>query len=164
MKNIAYISIGSNIEPERNVRAAVKALRDEFGEVALSPVYRSKAEGFDGDDFLNLVARIESALKPATLSEIMNRIEYDNGRQRGSERFTSRTLDMDLLTYGDCVCEIGNLRLPRDEINKYAFVLRPLADLAPDDTHPVSRERYEDMWQAFDDLGQVLWSVELPGL
>lgn len=161
MSTRAYISIGSNIDPEQNVRASVSALRKAFGSVLLSPVYRSKAEGFDGDDFLNLVAAVDTDLKPASLSELLGEIETAHGRERGAEKFAARTLDMDLLTWGDCICELGNLRLPRDEIDRYAFVLRPLADLAPDDRHPVSRERYADLWEAFDDVGQVLWPIEL---
>ncbi|MCB1865779.1 MAG: 2-amino-4-hydroxy-6-hydroxymethyldihydropteridine diphosphokinase [Chromatiales bacterium] len=157
----AYISIGSNIEPERHIDAALRALRQEFDVRSVSPVYRSKAEGFDGEDFLNVAVAIDSALKPAPIVEILTRIEDDNGRTRGGARFAARTLDLDLLTYGDEVIDIGNLHLPRPEILRYAFVLKPLADIAGTDRHPVVGERYADLWEGFDDVGQVLWPVDV---
>jgi len=143
----AWISIGSNVEPERNVREAIAALRREFGELILSPVYRTPAEGFEGDDFLNLVAGIDTDLPPAEIRDRLHRLEDRQGRVRGTEKFASRTLDLDLLTFGSRVDP--GLGLPRDEILKYAFVLRPLAEVAPTERHPETGETYAGLWRRF---------------
>ena len=145
----AWISIGSNVEPERNVREAIAALRREFGELILSPVYRTRAEGFEGDDFLNLVVGIDTDLPPAEIRDRLHRLEDRQGRVRGTEKFASRTLDLDLLTWGDLVD--GELGLPRDEILKYAFVLRPLAEVALGERHPETGETYAGLWRRFPD-------------
>lgn len=157
----AYISIGSNVEPLRNIRAAMDDLRREFGRMEASPVYESHAMGFAGDNFYNLVARFDTTQSAYLVNRILHRIEQQNGRERGLERFSARTLDLDLILYGDLCLNASGLCLPRPDILKYAFVLRPLADLAPEECHPVSGERYVDLWAAFDKGGQALWEVKL---
>ncbi|HIE55578.1 MAG TPA: 2-amino-4-hydroxy-6-hydroxymethyldihydropteridine diphosphokinase [Chromatiaceae bacterium] len=149
----AWISVGSNIEPERNVREAVDALRREFGELVISPVYRTRAEGFEGEDFLNLVVGIDTALSPERVRERLRRIEDEQGRRRSTEKFAPRTLDLDLLTWGGLVDP--DLGLPRDEILKYAFVLGPLADVAPDETCPGTARTYASLWQSMKEKGAV---------
>lgn len=143
----AWISVGSNVEPEANVRRALENLRRHFGELVVSPVYRTKAEGFEGDDFLNLVVGIESELAADAVHALLRQIEDLQGRVRGGEKFSSRTLDLDLLTYGDQV--IPELGLPRDEILEYAFVLGPLADVAPGERHPIAGKSYAELWRRF---------------
>ena len=150
--NRAYLSIGSNIEPERHVRAAVAALNERFGPLTLSPVYQTRAVGFDGDDFYNLVVGLDTDDSAEQLAAACREIETERGRQRGSQRFSARTLDIDLLTLGNAIRDNVPL-LPRDEILKYAFVLKPLADLAPDERHPVEGRRYADLWAEFEDVG-----------
>lgn len=145
----AYVSIGSNIEPERNVRYAVAALRERFGSLAVSPVYETPAVGFDGDDFYNLVVGLDTDASPEALTDIFHAIEAEAGRRRGGARFSARTLDIDLLTWGETVRESPPPALPRGEILKYAFVLKPLADLAPDAVHPVAGRSYAALWAEF---------------
>lgn len=145
----AYASIGSNIEPERHVRHAVAALRGRFGPLAISPVYETPAVGFDGDDFYNLVVGIDTAEPPAALTESFHAIEAEAGRRRGGKRYSARTLDIDLLTWGDLVRAGPPPVLPRSEILKYAFVLKPLADVAPQAVHPVGGRTYAELWAAF---------------
>jgi len=145
----AYASIGSNIEPERHVRHAVEALRGRFGPLVVSRVYETPAVGFDGDDFYNLVVGIDTAEPPAALTEIFHAIEAGAGRCRGGKRFSARTLDIDLLTWGDLVRPEPPPVLPRGEILKYAFVLKPLADVAPQAVHPVDGRTYAELWAAF---------------
>jgi len=145
----AWISVGSNVEPEANVRRALENLRRRFGELVCSPVYRTAAEGFEGDDFLNLVVGIDTELPPEAVHALLRQIEDLQGRVSGGGKFSSRTLDLDLLTHGERV--IPELGLPRDEILRYAFVLRPLAEVAPGERHPLNGETYAELWQAFGD-------------
>lgn len=156
-----YVSIGSNIRPEQNVRAAVRALRERFGGLAVSPVYRSASVGFDGSDFLNLVVGFRTELEPLALAEELRALESAQGRVRGGEKFSARTLDLDILTYDDRVLQQGRLVLPRDEITRYAFVLRPLADLAGERLHPELGVTYAALWASFDDTQQSMEPVEM---
>ena len=144
-----WVSVGSNIERERHIRAALADLRSLFGELVVSPVYETQPVGFDGDAFFNLVVGFDTEMRPAALHRLMREIEARHGRERSGERFASRTLDLDLLTYGDAVTEEGGKALPRDEIQRYAFVLAPLADVAADEVHPRLGQTYRRLWQQF---------------
>ena len=157
-----FVGIGSNVEPERHVAQAVKLLRDRFGPLELSPFYRNPAVGFEGEDFINGVAALETALPAAELNDALDKIELACGRKRGAARFAPRTLDLDLLLYGDLVDE--SLRLPRREILEYAFVLKPLADLAPDRRHARVGKTYALLWKEFSGERGGLQAVALPEL
>ena len=142
-----WISAGSNVDKEKNIRDAIDHLAQEFGALLLSPVYLTKAEGFEGDDFLNLVIGIDTELSPKQLRQKLRDIEDRQGRIRGDNKFASRTLDLDLLTWGSLVDEAQGI--PRDEILKYAFVLKPLADVAPQETYPGGDQSYAELWKHF---------------
>ena len=157
----AYVSIGSNIEREKNIRAAVAALRRRYGTLQLSPVYQSRPVGFEGDDFLNLVAGFDTNESPLVVTQALHEIEQRHGRVRGPSRFSARTLDLDLLLYDELIRNDRELRLPRDEIAAYAFVLRPLAELAPERRHPRTGSTLGDMWRGFDAASQPLTRVPL---
>jgi len=154
-----YVSIGSNINRDRNIRAGVADLRAHFGELTLSSVYESASVGFDGDNFYNLVAGFETDEVVSKVTQILHEIENAHGRTREGPRFSSRTLDIDMLLYDDLVMHHGKLELPRDEITRNAFVLWPLAEIAPDLKHPVLKKTYADLWAAFDKDKQPLWPV-----
>jgi 2-amino-4-hydroxy-6-hydroxymethyldihydropteridine diphosphokinase len=154
-----YISLGSNIDAPRHLRAAVAALRECYGELILSPVYESEAVGFEGDNFLNLVAGLETDQDVHEVNRQLHAIEDAHGRQRNGPRFSPRTLDLDLLLYDDLILSEDKLQLPRDEITRNAFVLRPLADIAPDLRHPVTGQTMAELWQAFDKTSQRLWPI-----
>ena len=145
-----WVSVGSNIDRERHIRGAIQALRDRFGELRLSSVYETPAEGFDGDPFYNLVAGFHPDRSPAELHELLRDIEAAHGRDRVGPKFSARTLDIDLLTYDDRVTEEGGKALPRDEIVKYAFVLGPLAEVAAGERHPQLGISYGELWADFD--------------
>lgn len=157
-----YVALGSNMEAERHVAMAVQALRGRFGLLSLSPVYRNKAVGFEGSDFLNAVAGFDTALEVPALKDALNGIEQDCGRERGAARFAPRTLDLDLLLYGDTVDAAA--KLPRPEILKYGFMLKPLADIAAGLRHPVTGQTYAEHWADFEGEGGELQPVSLPGL
>ena len=145
-----YISLGSNINREQNTREGVKALREAFGELTLSSVYESDAVGFDGDAFYNMVIACEVNVPVHQANQALRDIEDQHGRDRSGPKFSSRTLDLDLLLYDDLVLDEGGLVLPRGEILKNAFVLWPLAEIAPALKHPVDGRSYEELWSQFD--------------
>lgn len=156
-----YLSLGSNIDRERYIRAGLTALEAEFGGLIVSPVYESEAVGFDGDNFYNLVVGIETYLGVGELQRVIKAIEDDNGRVRSGPKFSPRTLDIDILTYNDCVGQVEGVELPRDEILKNAFVLLPLADVAGHELHPQVKRSYADLWSDYDKQQQALWPVQL---
>jgi 2-amino-4-hydroxy-6-hydroxymethyldihydropteridine diphosphokinase len=160
-----WLSLGSNQDREASIRGAVASLLADFGELVLSSVYESPAEGFSGAPFLNLVAGIETDLGVAEIDGILRRIEDAHGRIRGPDKFAPRTLDIDLLTYGDTVGTLDGRDLPRDEILRYAFVLGPLAEVAPDEIHPGTGLTYSALWTGFRLEGQTLIPVplDIPG-
>ncbi|MBN8887037.1 MAG: 2-amino-4-hydroxy-6-hydroxymethyldihydropteridine diphosphokinase [Rudaea sp.] len=142
----AYLSLGSNLEPEKNLRAALAELRARFGAIVVSPAYRCKAVGFDGPDFFNLAVAIDTDLEPVALNDWLHALEDRQGRRRDVPRFSSRTLDVDIVLYDDLVMQgEGHLELPRSEL-KHAFVLKPLVDIAPDAVHPISGKTLATLW------------------
>lgn len=154
------MSLGSNIEPRHHLSIAIRELRHYFGPLQFSPIYESVAIGFSGAPFLNLVVSFVTAISPANIQTQLRNLENSHGRIRGGERFSSRTLDMDLILYGDLISTIPPL-LPREEILRYAFVLRPLSDLAPDAIHPILGISYRELWTAFDATDQLLTPINL---
>lgn len=145
----AYLSLGSNVEPRSHLRAAIDALRSRFGALDVSPAYRNHAVGFDGADFVNLAVGLDTTLSPEALNDWLHALEDRQGRRRDVPRFSDRTLDIDIVFYDDLVTEGGgHLQLPRKEL-RHAFVLRPIADIAPDFIHPVSGVSMAALWAAF---------------
>ncbi|MDI3322834.1 2-amino-4-hydroxy-6-hydroxymethyldihydropteridine diphosphokinase [Pontibacterium granulatum] len=153
-----YVSIGSNQDRTRYIRASLDALVERFGLLQLSSVYESEAVGFDGDNFYNLVAGFSTDLPVGELSRLLKRIEDDNGRCRKGPKFSGRTLDIDILTYDELIGDHDGVQLPRDEILKNAFVLLPLAEVAPEVKHPEVGQSYQALWDGYEG-GQKLWTV-----
>lgn len=145
-----YISLGSNMNREANTRAAVARLRRAFGELQLSSVFESEPVGFEGDSFFNMVVAADTGLPVHEVVSLLHRIEAEQGRSREGPRFSPRTLDLDLLLYGDQIIDQPGLQIPRDEILKRAFVLWPLAEIAHDRLHPQAGRSYGELWRAFD--------------
>ena len=145
-----YVGLGSNVDRERMLRQAVAALRAQFGEVELSPVYDSAAVGFDGSNFLNLVAAFDSDLEAGEIVAIFHRIEDELGRDRSLPKFASRPIDLDLLLYGEQVIDIPGICTPRPEILENAFVLRPLQDLAPELHYPQDGATLAELWRGME--------------
>lgn len=143
-----YVSLGSNTEREQRICQAVEELRRGFGQLELSPVYDSAAVGFDGTDFLNLVAAFDSELGVESVAKYFHGIEDRLGRDRSLPKFASRPIDLDILLYDDLILEVPGIRIPRPEILVNAFVLKPLQDIAPTRLHPVCGKSYADLWRA----------------
>lgn len=156
-----YVSIGSNIDREANIRSALAHLRRCFGAVATSTVYESEPVGLEGDNFYNLVVGFTTDRPPRELAAQLRDIETRHSRSRGDERYVSRTLDLDLLLYADAVIHDADLVIPREEVTACAYVLRPLAEIAGAERHPVSGERFDELWARFDQSSQAVWPVEM---
>jgi 2-amino-4-hydroxy-6-hydroxymethyldihydropteridine diphosphokinase len=158
---LVYVSLGSNIDPENNLRLAIDELRRLYGDVRVSAVYRSSAVGFDGDDFLNLVAAFESEKSPLSICADIEVLHNLAGRDRRSGKWAPRPLDIDLLLYNDLMMDERPVRIPRSDILEYSFVLRPLAELGPDLVHPVTGRTMLEHWQDFDASSHPLELVDV---
>ena len=156
-----FLGLGSNLDREKNIRAGLLALENSFGDVKLSTIYESESVGFKGSNFYNLVVSLQTDLTIAELSETLKKIEDENGRMRNGPKYSPRTLDIDILTYGDFVGIEAGVDLPRAEITENAFVLLPLSELAPHDLHPCLKKSYADLWASYDQKAQALWEIDL---
>ena len=149
-----YVSIGSNINREHHITESLEALNNRFAPLHISNFYDCESVGFEGDNFLNLVVGFECDLPVADLAKFLHQIESENGRQRETKEYASRTMDIDILLYGNQVGIIDGVELPRGEITKYAFVLRPLVDVAAQERHPTLDISFQHLWNNFDQLSQ----------
>jgi len=155
-----YISVGSNIAREENIAKSVYALNNTFKNITKSSVYESKAVGFNGDNFYNLVVAADTDQDVPSVRQYLQKIEKQQGRLRTQARFTSRTLDLDLLLYDTQIINQEGVEIPRAEITEYAFVLKPLAEIAPNEKHPVMGVTYKALWEQFDKKRYPLTEIE----
>jgi len=156
-----YLSLGSNLDPRQHLSAAIAELRERFGDITVSPAYRSRSVGFDGADFVNLAVGLDTDLAPQVLNDWLHALEDRHGRRRDVPRYSDRTLDIDIVFHGTLVFDgPGHLQIPRKEL-QHAFVLRPIADIAPDLRHPVSGTSMADLWAAFPQQDEPLQVVSL---
>ena len=160
--NVVYLSLGSNIDAEKNIRAAITALEKNYGPLRVSPIYESEAVGFNGDNFLNAVVAFSYGKAIEVLIRELKKLEDELGRVRGGAKFSSRTIDMDIILFGDLCGEYAGVRIPRDEITKNAYVLLPLMELAPDLKDPASGKSMKELWDCccLDMQKQKLWKAE----
>ncbi|VAW99698.1 2-amino-4-hydroxy-6-hydroxymethyldihydropteridinepyrophosphokinase [hydrothermal vent metagenome] len=158
---IIYISVGSNINAEYHVCAGIKALRELYGDITTSIVYESDAVGFEGDNFYNLVVKVTVDDDVETVVINLRIIEDNFNRDRSGPKFSSRTLDLDLLLYDDLILNKPHLELPRGEITKNAFVLLPLSELAAELLHPIEKKSIGQLWREYDKASQKLWPIEI---
>lgn len=156
-----YVSIGSNQQPHQHIRQALDLLQEQFDSVEISPVYESAAVGFDGDNFLNLVVAFDTDRSLDNVDRVLGEIEEQCGRVRQPQKFAPRTMDLDLLLFDDLVVHDEQWDIPRGEIRDYAFVLKPLSDLAPHSLHPETGQTFDQMWQESSLHDQELWQTEL---
>ena len=154
------LSLGSNIESDKNIRFAVREIQKRFGVLEISPVYETTSVGFDGPPFLNLVVGFYSDQGLLAVRDSVREVEAIAGRIRGRKAFDNRVLDIDVILFGETDFS-PEFNIPRDEIHKYAYVLKPLCDLYPEGLHPVLKESYCDMWGNFNQGDQLLKQVEM---
>ena len=158
-----FVSIGSNIERERNVPEALSRLHAHYGPLACSLLYESPAQGFVGDDFYNMVVAFDAAETPHAVNDALRRIEDRLQRVRGEDRFVSRTIDLDVLMYDDWVLRDDVLSLPHDDILEQEFVLGPLAEVGGECRHPVLGATIAELWKQWQrDNAPILRPVSEP--
>lgn len=155
------LGLGSNVDPENNLAQGIHALRALDAQLTCSPVYQSRAEGFDGDDFLNLVVLLDFEISLEQLSTGIASIEERFGRDRNEPRFSAKTLDIDILLFNNLVGQFGRITLPREEITANAFVLKPLADLSPDLIHPIEQVTISALWKNLGPAMQAVTALDI---
>lgn len=154
----AWLSLGSNIAPQANLRTAISALHARFDNLVVSALYRTEAVGFDGPDFLNAAAGIDCDLDPIALDAWLHALEDAQGRDRDGPRFGDRPLDIDIIFYDDLVLDgPGHLQIPRPEL-WHAFVLKPLVDIAPGFVDPRSGRTLAQLWMAHPEHDDLRWT------
>jgi 2-amino-4-hydroxy-6-hydroxymethyldihydropteridine diphosphokinase len=158
---LAYVSGGSNLDAERNLVIAARALRARHPGTRFSRCYRNAAIGFEGPDFINFVAEVPVAGTPALLKGELECIETQCGRRRDAPKWAPRAMDLDILLFGDVVQDVPGLKLPRPDLVRWAFMLGPLAELAPDLLHPLTQRRIADLWDEFDHDAHPLLAAPL---
>ena len=154
-----YLSAGSNIEPEENLRMACDELESAYGDLTLSSVYQNPAVGFEGEDFLNMLIGFSTRRRPEQIVDVLERLHQKAERVRQDNPFCSRTLDLDLLLYGDMVRR--QMKLPHTDIDKYSFVVAPLAEVAPELRHPVNGKTMEQLWDDFEPVEHHMHKVDI---
>ncbi len=142
-----HINIGSNKNRKHYIRLAIHALEQHFTDIVVSSIFESPSEGFKGNDFYNLGVNATTQMTGEKLVTTLRSIEVSIGRDRSLPKFSSRIIDLDLVLYDDLV--IDTLSVPRDDILKYAFVLAPLAEISPEEIHPIERVTYRNLWSTF---------------
>jgi 2-amino-4-hydroxy-6-hydroxymethyldihydropteridine diphosphokinase len=153
-----FISLGTNVQREQNLRSGLIALQQAFGALQLSSLFESDAVGFHGNAFYNLVIGASTDYSVQQVAELLRDIEYLHGRPEQAKKYSPRTLDLDLLLYEQLILT-QPAQIPRDEITSNAFVLWPLAELAPQHMHPILQESYQQLWQRFDKSSQPIRKV-----
>ena len=160
----AYVAAGSNVRPRASLAAALRLLARDFPGLRASRAYSNPAVGFEGDDFVNLVVTFPADLPTEALLERLKAVERTCGRPPGAPKWGPRTLDLDLLLHGDTVGRVAGKTLPHPDLLTRAWVLGPLAELAPALVHPVTGERMDELWRHFDRGAHPLTPVALEGV
>ena len=161
MSHKIFVGIGSNIDREKNIKSCVSILKDVYGDMMISPVYETESMGFDGPNFYNLVSCFETNQSVYELKNTLNEIENDHGRHFNETKFSSRTLDIDILYYDDLVLSDDKIQIPRKEICEYDFVLKPLVDLVPDFIHPTHKISHKDMMNNIKIKKQIISTINI---
>lgn len=161
MSHRIFVGIGSNIDREKNIKSCMSILKGVYGDMMISPVYETESMGFDGPNFYNLVSCFETGQSVYELKNTLNEIENDHGRHFNETKFSSRTLDIDILYYDDLVLSDGKIQIPRKEICEYDFVLKPLVDLVPDFIHPTHKISHKDMMNNIKIKKQIISTINM---
>src|SRR5690554_675116 len=144
------LSLGSNQRADYHIRQALDGLEEHFGPLLMSSVFESQAVGFQGNNFLNMVVAVETDEPLEQIAIWIKALETANGRQHTEKRFSSRTLDVDILTWGAASGRHAGILLPRPEITENAYVLWPLSQVCGHCIDPGSGKNYAALWACYD--------------
>lgn len=159
MSTRVYVAAGSNVDPVANLRRALAALRAAFPGLVASNAYSNTAVGFEGDDFVNLVVGFDTDASLADVLAVLHAIEAQCGRPREAPKWAPRSMDLDVLLFGDRVGEFPGAKLPRPDLVRRAYMLGPLAEIAPDVVHPTLGVTIGELWQRFDRAAHAMTPV-----
>jgi 2-amino-4-hydroxy-6-hydroxymethyldihydropteridine diphosphokinase len=157
-----FVAAGSNLEPEKHLPRACAEIQHSWNDAVFSRAYRNVAVGFDGPDFINLVLGFTTAQPLDAVIARLRAIETQCGRPRYAPKWASRTMDLDVLLFGDRVEKTTDYTLPRPDLIKRPYMLGPMAEIAPDIVHPTAGRTMRQLWQEFDRDGHAMNAVELP--
>lgn len=158
-----YVAAGSNVEPEKHLAAALRALAAAYGPLSLSPAYRNQAVGFSGDDFINLVVGFHTEHTVIEVRQQLQKIEAACERPPDAPKWAPRTMDLDILLFGELVSNEPGLVIPRPDLVKRPYMLKPMADIAPDVRHPILGKTMRELWEAFEGGTHSMVEVLLDG-
>ncbi|HEX4024301.1 MAG TPA: 2-amino-4-hydroxy-6-hydroxymethyldihydropteridine diphosphokinase [Steroidobacteraceae bacterium] len=147
--NAVFVAMGSNIDPGARLQQAARALKQRFPGPRFSACYRNSAFGFEGADFLNAVAGFDTALPIGELLTVLRGIETQCGRGRADPKWGPRAIDLDLLLYGQAVEQGSDYTVPRPDLTRRAYMLGPLAELAPQWRYPPAGPTIAELWERF---------------
>lgn len=158
-----YVAAGSNVEPEKYLSVALRALAAAYGPLTLSPAYRNQAVGFSGADFINLVVGFHTEGSAAEIRQQLQKIEAACDRAPDAEKWAPRTMDLDILLFGDLVSTEPGLVIPRPDLLKRPYMLKPMADIAPEVRHPIVGKTMRELWESFEGGEHSMVEVLLGG-
>jgi 2-amino-4-hydroxy-6-hydroxymethyldihydropteridine diphosphokinase len=158
-----FVAAGSNVRPRERLRQALALLRESWPDLRVSRAYSNRAVGFEGEDFINLVVGFTTDRPLPAVLDKLHAIEARCGRPRDAPKWAPRSMDLDVLLYGNTVGEFPGAVLPRPDLAKRPYMLGPLAELAPGFVHPTTGRTLGEMWARFDRAGHALVPVELEG-
>lgn len=159
-----FVAAGSNVEPVIHLHRALGILRAHFPGLRRSRAWRNAAVGFEGDDFVNLVVAFETDEPVQAVLARLHKAEAACGRARDHQRWAPRSMDLDVLLYGDQVSHEPGLTLPRPDLVRRAYMLGPMAELAPQLRHPTLGLTMLELWERFDRDAHPMQEIDLDAL
>jgi 2-amino-4-hydroxy-6-hydroxymethyldihydropteridine diphosphokinase len=155
------VAAGSNVEPAANLRRALDSLAARYPALRTSAAYRNRAVGFEGEDFVNLVLALDTDDDVHAVIGRLHEAEALCGRERLAPKWAPRSMDLDILLYGDRVCEELGLVLPRPDLVRRAYMLGPAAEVAPGMRHPTLGATLAELWSRFPREAHALERVDI---
>ena len=156
-----YVAAGSNVEAAANLRRALDVLARHYPGLRHSRAYRNAAVGFEGEDFVNLVVGFETSEDVRAVIGHLHEAEAACGRARNAPKWAPRSMDLDILLYGAMICDEPGLVLPRPDLARRAYMLRPAAELAPGFQHPTLGITLRELWRRFDQAAHPMQTVDV---
>jgi 2-amino-4-hydroxy-6-hydroxymethyldihydropteridine diphosphokinase len=158
---LVLVAAGSNVDPVANLRRALDALARHYPDLRCSRAYHNAAVGFDGEDFVNLVLGFDTDDDVCAVLARLHAAEEACGRERNAPKWAPRAMDLDILLYGDRVCDEPGLVLPRPDLVRRPYMLGPAAELAPDLVHPTLGRTLGELWRDFDRAAHAMQPVDI---